>query len=72
MFGDPRTRGWTTIIFGGVQILAGRGVPAGNQAARWFAVAVVGLNALDQMLPAHPAQRPRSPPVHRGVGSVRT
>ena len=29
---------------------------AGNQVARWFAVAVLGLNAIDQMffLPAYP------------------
>ena len=37
-------------------LLAALGVLAGNQLARWFAVAVVGLNAIDQMffIPAYP------------------
>jgi len=32
------------------------GILAGNQLARWFAVAVVGLNAIDMMffIPAYP------------------
>ena len=32
------------------------GIVAGNQLARWFAVAVLGLNAIDQMFstPAYP------------------
>ena len=36
--------------------LAALGVWAGNQLARWFAVAVVGLNAVGQMffIPAYP------------------
>ena len=39
-----------------MQLLAAGGVLAGNQLARWFAVAVLGLNAIDQMffLPAYP------------------
>jgi hypothetical protein len=39
-----------------VQVLAAGGVLAGNQLARWFAVAVVGLSAIDQMffIPAYP------------------
>ena len=43
-------------IFGAVQLLAAAGVWAGNQLARWFAVAVVGLNAIAQMffIPAYP------------------
>ncbi len=37
-------------------LLAAAGVLAGNQLARWFAVAVVGLNAINQMffIPAYP------------------
>ena len=37
-------------------LVAGGGVMVGNQLARWFAVAVVGLNAIDQMffIPAYP------------------
>jgi hypothetical protein len=54
--GDLRVWGWVTLIFGCVLLLAGIGVLAGNQWARWFAVAVVGLNALAQMffIPAYP------------------
>jgi len=53
---DLRTWGWITLVLGMLQLLAAFGVLAGNQAARWFAVAVVGLNAVDQMfsLPAYP------------------
>jgi hypothetical protein len=54
--GDLRAWGWVMAIFGGVQLLASVGVWAGNQLARWFAVAVVGLNAISQMffIPAYP------------------
>lgn len=54
--GDLRAWGWVMTIFGGVQLLAAVGVWAGNQLARWFAVAVVGLNAVAQMffIPAYP------------------
>jgi hypothetical protein len=56
VFGSLRTWGWVTLIIAILQILAGVGVMAGNQLARWFAVAVVGLNAINQMffLPAYP------------------
>ena len=49
VFGDLRTWGWITLIFGCLQLLAAAGVLAGSQAARWFAVAVIALNAIDQM-----------------------
>jgi len=54
--GDLRLWGWVMTIFGAVQLLAVFGVWAGNQLARWFAVAVVGLNAIAQMffIPAYP------------------
>jgi hypothetical protein len=56
VFGNLRTWGWITLILGALQLLAAAGVLAGNQVARWFAVAVVGLNAIDQMffIPAYP------------------
>ena len=56
VFGNLRTWGWITLILGCLQLLAAAGVLAGNQAARWFAVAVIGLNAIDQMffIPAYP------------------
>jgi hypothetical protein len=54
--GDLRAWGWTMAIIGGAQLLAAIGVWAGNQVARWFAVAVVALNAIAQMffIPAYP------------------
>ena len=56
VFGSLRSWGWITLIIGAVQLLAAAGVLAGNQLARWFAVAVLALNAIDQMLfiPAYP------------------
>ena len=51
-----RTWGWITLILGALQVLAAAGVLAGRPAARWFAVAVIGLNAIDQMffIPSYP------------------
>jgi hypothetical protein len=56
VFANLRTWGWITLILGILQLLAAAGVLAGNQAARWFAVVVIGLNAIDQMffIPAYP------------------
>ena len=56
VFGDLRVWGWVVLILGVLQVLAAIGVLAGNQAARWFAVVVIGLNAIGQMLfiPAYP------------------
>jgi hypothetical protein len=56
VFANLRTWGWITLIIAVLQLLAAAGVFMGNQVARWFAVAVLGLNAIDQMffLPAYP------------------
>ena len=56
VFGNLRPWGWITLIIGVLQLLAAAGVVAGNQLARWFGVAVLGLSAIDQMffLPAYP------------------
>jgi hypothetical protein len=56
VFGDLRAWGWITLIIAILQLGAGAGVMAGNQLARWFAVAVVGLSAIDMMffIPAYP------------------
>ena len=56
VLGDLRAWGWITLIAGALQLLAAAGVLAGNQLARWFAVAVIGLNAIGQMffVPAYP------------------
>ena len=54
--GNLRAWGWITLIISVLQLVAAGGILAGNQLARWFAVAVVGLNAIDMMffLPAYP------------------
>jgi hypothetical protein len=56
VFGSLRSWGWITMILGVLQLAAAAGVLVGNQLARWFAVAVIGLNAIDQMffIPAYP------------------
>jgi hypothetical protein len=56
VFANLRTWGWITLIIAVVQLFAAAGVMTGNQLARWFGVAVLGLNAIDQMffLPAYP------------------
>jgi len=54
--GDLRTWGWVTVVLGVLQLVAAWGVLKGNQLARWFAVAVIGLNAIGQMFatPGYP------------------
>jgi hypothetical protein len=56
VFGNLRLWGWITLIIAILQLAAGGGVLAGNQWARWFGVAVVGLSAIDMMffIPAYP------------------
>ena len=56
VFGNLRTWGWITLIFAILLLIAGGGIMVGNQAARWFGVAVLGLNLIEQMfsIPAYP------------------
>ena len=56
VIGDLRAWGWVALILGVAQALASIGVLAGNQVARWFGVAVIGLNTIGQMfsLPGYP------------------
>jgi hypothetical protein len=56
VFANLTTWGWVTAILGALQLVAAVGVLAANQMFRWFAVVVIGLNAIDQMLfiPAYP------------------
>jgi hypothetical protein len=56
VFAGLRTWGWITLIIAVLQLAAAAGVLAGNQLARWFAVAVLVLNAIDMMffVPAYP------------------
>jgi hypothetical protein len=49
VFGSLRTWGWITLIIGALQLLAAGGVLAGNQMARWFGVAMLGISAIEQM-----------------------
>jgi hypothetical protein len=55
VFANLSTWGWITLILG-VLLLAAVAVVAGSQLARWFGVAVLGLNAIDMMffVPAYP------------------
>ena len=57
VFANLTTWGWVTAILGALQLVAAVGVLAANQMFRWFAVFVIGLNAIDQMffIPAYPA-----------------
>jgi hypothetical protein len=54
--GDLRAWGWVVAVLGGLQLLAGIGVLARNQLARWAGVLFVSVNMLGQMffLPAYP------------------
>ena len=56
VIGDLRAWGWATLIIAVLQLIAAGGILAGNQLARWFAVAIVGLSAIEMMffIPAYP------------------
>jgi hypothetical protein len=56
VFGDLRTWGWITLAIGFLQLIAAGGVMMGNQLARWYGVAVLGLSTIDMMffIPAYP------------------
>ena len=56
VFANLTTWGWVTAVLGALQLVAAVGVLAANQMFRWFAVIVIGLNAIDQMffIPAYP------------------
>lgn len=54
--GDLRAWGVVVLILGGLQLVAAAGVVVRNQLARWFGVAVIGLNTISQMafIPSYP------------------
>jgi len=54
--GDLTSLGWTVTLIGAVQVLAGFGVVAKNQVARWVGIVAAALNAVAQLLflPAYP------------------
>ena len=56
VFGNLRAWGWITLIFAVLLLIAGGGIMAGNQVARWFGVVVLGLNLIEQMfsIPSYP------------------
>ena len=56
VFGNLRAWGWITLVIAVLQLLAAAGILVGNQWARWFAVVILALNAIDMMLflPAYP------------------
>ena len=55
VLGNLRAWGWIVLLVAVLQLIAGAGIVAGNQLARWFAVAVLALNAIDMMffIPAY-------------------
>jgi hypothetical protein len=56
VFAGLRTWGWITLVIAVLQLAAAVGILAGNQLARWFAVVILALNAIDMMffVPAYP------------------
>jgi hypothetical protein len=56
VFSDLNTWGWIILILGVLQLVAAFGVASGSELARWFGIAVAGLNAIGQLyfLPAYP------------------
>jgi hypothetical protein len=56
VFSDLNTWGWIVLLLGCVQLLAAFGLTTGSQAARWFGIAVAGINAIGQLMfaPAYP------------------
>lgn len=53
---DLNTWGWVLLGLGVLQLVVGFGIWAGNQAARWVGIVIVGLNAIAQLMfiPAYP------------------
>lgn len=49
VIGNQRLWGWVVMILGILLLVAAGGILTGNPLARWFAVVVVGLNAIGQM-----------------------
>jgi len=56
VFSDLKTWGWIVMILGITQLAAGSAVVSGANWARWFGIAVAGLNSIGQLmfLPAYP------------------
>jgi hypothetical protein len=49
VFTDLRSWGWIVLVLGTLQLLAAFAIFTGSEWARWFGVAVAGLNAIGQL-----------------------
>ena len=56
VFGDLNSWGWIVMILGIAQLAAGSALISGSEWARWFGIAVAGVNSIGQLmfLPAYP------------------
>ena len=56
VFSDLNTWGWIVMVLGVFQVIAALSLMSGSEVARWFAVAVAGVNMLGQLnfMPANP------------------
>ena len=56
VFSDVRTWGWIMIAVGVLQLLAACGMVTGSSVARWFGLAVAGINGIAQLsfIPSYP------------------
>lgn len=56
VFSNLHTWGWIVLILGVFQIIAALVLLSGSEIARWFGIAVAGINALGQLafVPAYP------------------
>ena len=50
VFSDLKTWGWIVMILGITQLAAGSAVVSGANWARWFGIAVAGLNSIGQLM----------------------
>ena len=50
VFSDLNTWGWIMLVAGGFTVVAGLFVLTGSQLARWFGIAMAGLQAIAQLL----------------------
>jgi hypothetical protein len=49
VWADLRTWGWIMLVLGCLQLLAAFAIFAGSELARWFGIAVAGINAIGQL-----------------------
>ena len=56
VFSDLKTWGWIVMLLGILQLAAGAGLLSGATWARWFAIAMAGLNSIGQLMymPSYP------------------